>query len=149
MTNSANETLKGTRPPVNWRNFATCLFIAFGLGVFSYMNGIIGSTLTKPSFLLYMNLFDDQGKPTPGSTQRIGATTGVFQVGLRAKSSSLSALTNEVIRLAGSLGSYSPAGYWTSLAAGELCFTSPSLHASAKRSWQHLKTLECSLPFVF
>ena len=67
------------------------------MGVFSYMNGIIGSTLTKPSFLLYMNLFNDQGEPTPGSTQRIGATTGVFQVNLGAKSSSLSALTNEVI----------------------------------------------------
>ena len=93
MTSSPiDQTLKGTRPPINWRNLATCLFIAFGMGVFSYIVGIIGSTLTKPSFLLYMSLIDEQGLPTSGSTDRIGATTGVFQVSLCNKLSNLSAL---------------------------------------------------------
>lgn len=97
MISSTNETLKGTRPPVNWRNFATCLFIGFGMAVFSYITGIIGSTLTNPSFLLYMGLYNDQGQPTSKATQRIGATTGVYQVSLYAKSFSLSAHANELI----------------------------------------------------
>ncbi len=65
------------------------------MGVFSYITGIIGSTLSKPDFLLYMDFINAQGQPTHGSTSRVGATTGAFQVSLFAHSVNLSASTKE------------------------------------------------------
>ncbi|OQV07530.1 hypothetical protein CLAIMM_11953 [Cladophialophora immunda] len=67
--------------PIHWKNFVTCLFIAFGLFTYGYFTGIIASTLTKPNFLLYMGLVDGDGNPTPSSTGLVGATTGVYQAG--------------------------------------------------------------------
>jgi hypothetical protein len=68
------------RQTFKWANFVTCLFLSFGVFVYGYFAGIISTTLTKPSFLLYMKLADADGKATDNSTGLIGATTGVFQV---------------------------------------------------------------------
>ncbi|KIX98395.1 uncharacterized protein Z520_05696 [Fonsecaea multimorphosa CBS 102226] len=62
-------------------NFSTCFVLALGSLVYGYFAGIIGTTLTKASFLSYMGLIDADGKPTSDSAGLIGATTGVFQAG--------------------------------------------------------------------
>lgn len=83
MANSAKhdeETLKSTKAPLNWRNLFTCVFIAFSTGIFSYLAGIVGSTLAKPSFALYMHLVDAEGHLTDGANSKIGATAGAFNV---------------------------------------------------------------------
>lgn len=78
----AGETaiITSAKQSFNLVNFGTCFFLALGSMVYGYFAGIIGTTLTKPSFLKYMSLIDDEGNPTSNSAGLIGATTGVFQV---------------------------------------------------------------------
>jgi MFS family permease len=70
------------RQSFNLLNFGTCFLLSLGSFVYGYFAGIIGTTLTKASFLSYMHLIDAQGRPTPNAPGLIGATTGVFQVRL-------------------------------------------------------------------
>lgn len=70
------------RSTFKWQNFATCLLLSFGFFIFGYFDGIISTTLTKPSFLMYMDLIDADGNATPNSAGLTGGTTGTFQVSL-------------------------------------------------------------------
>lgn len=45
-----------------------------------YFAGIIATTVTKASFLRYMDLIDENGRNTPGSADKLGAMSSIFQV---------------------------------------------------------------------
>ena len=68
------------RATFQWRNFLSCFTLAFGLFAYGYDAGVISTTLTKPSFLTYVHLMDDEGKIRGNATGLSGATIGLFQV---------------------------------------------------------------------
>lgn len=70
------------RATFQWRNFLTCFLLSFGLFVYGYDAGVIGTTLTKPSFLAYVHLVDKDGNVRHNATGLEGATIGLFQASL-------------------------------------------------------------------
>ncbi|KIW80195.1 hypothetical protein Z517_06810 [Fonsecaea pedrosoi CBS 271.37] len=73
--------ITSSKQAFNLLNFSTCFLLALGSLVYGYFAGIIGTTLTKASFLSYMGLIDADGNQTVNAPGLIGATTGVFQAG--------------------------------------------------------------------
>lgn len=67
-----------------WRAFFVCLVISLSVLAFGYPTAIIGTTLSQPSFLQYMNLVDDNGIPRAEMENLIGALSGVYQVNFNA-----------------------------------------------------------------
>lgn len=71
----------------NWHNFWICLTVGFvGQFAFGYPSSIIGVTLAQPAFLEYMGLLavkDGVVGLSSNANALIGATSGVFQVGMR------------------------------------------------------------------
>lgn len=63
-----------------WRALAICILIALSVLGFGYPTAIIGTTLSQPSFLIYMDLIDATGLPTASATKWIGTMSGVYQV---------------------------------------------------------------------
>ncbi|KIX09234.1 uncharacterized protein Z518_00313 [Rhinocladiella mackenziei CBS 650.93] len=60
-----------TKDQWTWKQFAICFMICLGQVAFGYPASIIGVTLTKPSFLTYMNLLDAEGNFTDESNALI------------------------------------------------------------------------------
>ncbi|OAP62037.1 hypothetical protein AYL99_04240 [Fonsecaea erecta] len=73
--------ITSTKQAFSLLNFSTCFLLALGSFVYGYFAGIIGTTLTKASFLSYMGLIDADGNQTKNAPGLIGAMTGVFQAG--------------------------------------------------------------------
>ncbi|KAJ9615214.1 hypothetical protein H2200_001288 [Cladophialophora chaetospira] len=65
----------------NWRAFAMSFAISLGAIAFGYPLAIIGTTLSQPSFVVYMNLIDEDGLPTSNADSLVGAMSGVFMAG--------------------------------------------------------------------
>jgi hypothetical protein len=70
----------GTKGQWTWKQFSICFIICLGQIAFGYPASVIGVTLTKPSFLAYMNVIDAEGNFTDHGNALIGAMSGVFQV---------------------------------------------------------------------
>lgn len=67
-----------------WRAFFVCLVISLSVLAFGYPTAIIGTTLSQPSFLQYMDLVDNNGIPRAEMENLIGALSGVYQVNYNA-----------------------------------------------------------------
>jgi hypothetical protein len=65
-----------------WRALFICIVISLGVLGFGYPTAIIGTTLSQPSFLTYMNLVDENGQRTPDAESLTGTMSGVYQVSL-------------------------------------------------------------------
>ena len=93
----------------SWRAFSICLVISLSVMGFGYPTAILGTTLSQPSFLTYMHLIDEDGKPTPSSTRLIGSTNGVYQV--RACSDDLAGASCDAL-VSKTLGFVGRRSYW-------------------------------------
>lgn len=63
-----------------WRAFSICLLISVAVLGFGYPTAIIGTTLSQPSFLVYMHLIDTHGNLLSDADSWIGTMSGVYQV---------------------------------------------------------------------
>ena len=70
----------GKKDPLRWKNFFICFAVCLGSLAYGYISAIIGTTLGKPAFLVYMNIGDEQGAYFPDKENLVGAITSVFQV---------------------------------------------------------------------
>ncbi|KAJ9614434.1 hypothetical protein H2200_002570 [Cladophialophora chaetospira] len=81
MAEGNTSLITGWRQGLNWKNFFTCTSLAMALLSWGYFAGIIATTATKTSFLRYMDLIDEDGNNTPGSAEKLGAMSSIFQGG--------------------------------------------------------------------
>lgn len=63
-----------------WRAFFICLVISLSVLAFGYPTAMIGTTLSQPSFLQYMDLVGEAGLPRAEMENLIGAVSGDYQV---------------------------------------------------------------------
>jgi hypothetical protein len=63
-----------------WRALVICMLISVSVLGFGYPTAIIGTTLSQPSFLVYMHLVDADGEFVPNAQSWIGTLSGVYQV---------------------------------------------------------------------
>lgn len=83
MASQDKSLITSWRNTFNWKNFFTCTSLSMALLTWGYYAGIIATTVTKASFSSYMELIDAEGHPTPGSADKLGAMSSIFQVSPR------------------------------------------------------------------
>jgi hypothetical protein len=70
----------GKAEPIRWFNFFICFAVSVGALAYAYISAIIGTTLGKPAFLVYMGVGNADGDVFPDKENVVGAITSVFQV---------------------------------------------------------------------
>lgn len=80
MAADSSTLITGVRQGLNRKNFLTCTALAMALLTWGYYAGIVATTVTKTTFLTYMNLIDDDGILTENAANQLGAMSSIFQV---------------------------------------------------------------------
>ena len=79
MAAEKSTLITGLRKGLNWKNFFTCTALAMALLTWGYYAGIVATTVTKRTFLAYMDMIDGSGLLTADAANQLGAMSSIFQ----------------------------------------------------------------------